>query len=286
MNNMQNIPVEIGDMRVVFSGRLPLRDVFKDEGSYIHSHTCFELHCIISGSFSLVSGKTWTLNPGDIVLIPPGVVHATSKNRHRRLVMTMAISRNENSGGRFSEYDYYASLLGTLTEPHIFRSPVAAECFERLAALYDNETSLHKRKIFLSMLFLQIAESIRSLKEPPIDKQMEKAAMSDEERRLMIENHIGNFYAVPDSINALCEQLGLCRRQVDRIVRRLFGESYYSLVKHQKMDMAELLIRQSDLSFDEIARQMGYESYAGFYLAVKQYFGISPEELRNKEEYR
>lgn len=152
MNNVQNIPVEIGDMRVVFSGRLPLRDVFKDEGSYIHSHTCFELHCIISGSFSLVSGKTWTLNPGDIVLIPPGVVHATSKNRHRRLVMTMAISRNENSGGRFSEYDYYASLLGTLTEPHIFRSPVAAECFERLAALYDNETSLHKRKIFLSML--------------------------------------------------------------------------------------------------------------------------------------
>ena len=39
MNNVQNIPVEIGDMRVVFSGRLPLRDVFKDEGSYIHSHT-------------------------------------------------------------------------------------------------------------------------------------------------------------------------------------------------------------------------------------------------------
>ena len=47
MNNVQNIPVEIGDMRVVFSGRLPLRDVFKDEGSYIHSHTCF-VNCIAS----------------------------------------------------------------------------------------------------------------------------------------------------------------------------------------------------------------------------------------------
>ena len=282
-NTMQYIPVEIGDMRVVFSGHLPLRCFFADEESHIHSHNNYEIHYIISGSFNLMSGKTWTLCHGDIVLIPPGVAHATSKNHHRRLILSTSLARTENKHGSFSEYTYYNGLLKTLTEPYIFRSPICSECFDRLAALYDNDTSLHKRKILLSMLFIQIAESISMLKEPHIDKQPGCATISDDERRLIIENHIGSFYSSPDSIEALCEQLGLCRRQVDRVIRRLFGESYNSLIKRQRMDMAELLIKQSKLSFDEIARLVGYESYAGFYLTVKQHFGCAPDELRKKE---
>ena len=76
-------------------------------------------------------------------------------------------------------------------------------------------------------------------------------------------------------------QLNLSRRQTDRTVQRLFGESYQSLIKTRRLQQAKLLIQQSDMPFTEIAEKVGYHSYTGFYLALKNHFEQSPDELRN-----
>ena len=65
------ITTDIGDLKVIFSGNHPLREVFADKGSYIHSHKHYELHYILSGSFRLMTEQTWEIHPGDIILIPP-----------------------------------------------------------------------------------------------------------------------------------------------------------------------------------------------------------------------
>jgi AraC-like DNA-binding protein len=103
---------------------------------------------------------------------------------------------------------------------------------------------------------------------------------SDSDRRWLIENYISSNYAVAGSIDGLCAQLNLCRRQTDRLIKRLFGESYQTLVGRRRMEAAELLIRRTDIAFRDIATRVGYESYAGFYLAIKKHFGKTPEELR------
>ena len=68
--------------------------------------------------------------------------------------------------------------------------------------------------------------------------------------------------------------------ETDRLIKRLFGESYQTLVGRRRMEAAELLIRRTDIAFRDIATRVGYESYAGFYLAIKKHFGKTPEELR------
>ncbi|MBQ8509455.1 MAG: helix-turn-helix domain-containing protein [Clostridia bacterium] len=283
---MQYITADIGDMRVMFSGRFPLRTVFADKESHIHSHKHFELHYTMSGSFQLNAGQTTaiTLNPGDILLIPPGMLHATSRSIHQRMVFSFSLLKGEKQNRGFSEYQYYNVLLGTVHEPLIFRSTEVDSCMSSLMALYDNEISVHKQQILLSMLFLRLSEHIAALKEPPVDKPTSGSLLSDSDRRWLIENYANSYYMQPNSIDGLCEQLGLCRRQTDRTVQRLFGESYQSLVRKRRMDAAGLLIRHTELPFSEIASELGYESYTGFYLAVRNYFGLTPEVIREQEK--
>lgn len=278
----QLITTDIGDLRVMFSGNSPLREVFADKGSHIHSHKHYELHYILSGSFRLMTEQTREIHPGDIILIPPGLLHATSESRHKRLVLTLSLLLGEKQNRSFSEYQYYSMIFGTLREPLIFQSKEIGMYLDSLMKLYANEMSLHKQKIILSMLFLRIADHIVTLNEPPVDKLMSGDCLSDSDRRFLIENYISSNYAVAGSIDGLCAQLNLCRRQTDRTIKRLFGESYRTLIGRRRMETAELLIRRTDMAFRDIAERVGYESYAGFYLAVKNHFGKTPEALREE----
>lgn len=278
----QLITTDIGDLRVIFSGNSPLRETFADKGSYIHSHKHYELHYTLSGSFRLMTEQTREIHPGDIVLVPPGLLHATSESRHKRLVLSLSLLRGEKQNRSFSEYQYYSMIFGTLREPLIFQSEEIGAYLDSMMKLYANEMSLHKQKIILSMLFLRVAEHIVTLNEPPVDKLMSGDIRSDADRRWLIENYINTNYAAANSIDGLCAQLNLCRRQTDRMIRRLFAESYQTLIVRRRMEAAELLIRRTDLPFLGIAEKVGYESYAGFYLAVKNHFGKTPEELREE----
>lgn len=278
----QLITTDIGDLRVMFSGNIPLRETFADKGSYIHSHKYYELHYTLSGSFRLMTEQTREIHPGDIVLVPPGLLHATSESRHKRLVLSLSLLRGEKQNHSFSEYQYYSMIFGTLHEPLIFQSQEIGTYLDSMMKLYANEMSLHKQKIILSMLFLRVAEHIVTLNEPPVDKLMSGDIRSDADRRWLIENYVNTNYAVAGSIDGLCAQLNLCRRQADRIIKRLFGESYRTLIGRRRMEAAELLIRRTDLPFLDIAKRVGYESYAGFYLAIKHHFGKTPEALREE----
>lgn len=282
----QFIPLHIGDMNVVFSGNFPLREVkdYDNKDSYLHSHHNFELHYVTSGNYNIIAEKSYALHTGDIVLIPPEFPHASSNVENRRLVLELFLLKNEEAASNFSEYEHYVDLFGTLKQPLVFRSENAEVCLKSLMQLYDNDFFVHKQKILLSMLFLHISEHITTPKPIPTDKLLSGYIQSDDERRLIIENYINSYYAHPNSIDELCQQLSLSRRQIDRTTTKLFGESYQSLILKRRMNVALLMIKKTDMPFLEIAQDVGYESYAGFYLAVKKFFGKSPEELRAARE--
>jgi len=278
----QLITADIGDLRLMFSGNSPLREIIANEESYIHSHNYYELHYVVSGSYRLISDKKTELHEGDAALIPPGILHATDGSRHERLVLSMSLLHGEKASSGFSEYRYYKVILGTLHEPMFFHSEEIGAYFDSVMKLYNNEMSVHKQKIILSMMFLHLSEHIVKLNEPHVDKLMTGEVNSDAQRRWLIEYYISCNYAGACSIDGLCAQLNLCRRQTTRIIKRLFGENYQTLVIRRRMEAAEILIRRTDMPFHEIAGKVGYESYAGFYLAVKNRFGSTPEELREE----
>ena len=76
----------------------------------------------------------------------------------------------------------------------------------------------------------------------------------------------------------------LSPRQVARVVSATYGCSLSQLVNGKKLDAAQMLLRNTDLTVAEIATKiyLGAENY--FYHLFKQRFGISPLQYRKKKQ--
>ena len=100
------------------------------------------------------------------------------------------------------------------------------------------------------------------------------------QRLWLVENYISDIFHADNIIESISGLLHLSSRQTDRFVRRMTGYSLSALIKRQRMLTAEILIRSSNMTFNQIAEYVGYKSYSGFYNAFRQYFGVTPEEKR------
>ncbi len=70
-----------------------------------------------------------------------------------------------------------------------------------------------------------------------------------------------------------------------RIFRELMGETVNDFVARKRLEYAaNYLLCSTDTSITEVAASLGYSSPANFSKAFKQYFGISPSQLRRPEQ--
>lgn len=86
----------------------------------------------------------------------------------------------------------------------------------------------------------------------------------------MCKNHIDN---IPRLLN-------LSPRQASRSVKTLTNSNLQELILKQRMCIAYETINYTTLPLNQIADMIGYSTYSGFYTAFCNYYGYSPEKLR------
>jgi AraC-like DNA-binding protein len=60
-----------------------------------------------------------------------------------------------------------------------------------------------------------------------------------------------------------------------------YDTSYSDLLDRMRREHAKRALRQSELSFAEIAHNLGFAHPPAFHRAVRRWFGVTPGELRN-----
>ncbi len=82
----------------------------------------------------------------------------------------------------------------------------------------------------------------------------------------------------PPSILELTQQVGICDRTLRRGFRELFGTTVIGYLNQKRMEQAEQLLREGELSISEIANLVGYSNLSYFAAAFKGQFGITPSD--------
>jgi two-component system response regulator YesN len=167
-----------------------------------------------------------------------------------------------------------------IKEVQLFEDPVANGLALQCRQLREqpNMPLCEVRQGMLMMsIVLQLCSSVIGTMQPTTQENSHALR-----QKWVIEEYIERHFADSMGLEGLADALFLSQRQTRTLVQRFLGEDYKSIIIRRRMELAAFYLEEGIKSLEEIAALVGYNSYSGFQLCFKRYFGMSPSEKRRK----
>lgn len=285
-SDMLNIRFSIGDISMLLTS-LFTTSVSEKETSLrpfiFHSHNYTELQYILSGEGQLVSehGRTH-FRPGSLLLIPPGVSHR-SETDAALVRMTMCMQLFPPGARELSEVRELWSAMHP-AEPVILDPPRGSaleKCLTTLRELvptrkpdvYDTEQLRAYCVLFLLALrpcLPDAAEHEHASSPLPVTAQM-----------VTIEDFFQNRYYASPPVSALASLLHVSPRQLNRILKNLYGMNYREKLNATRLKCAMDQLTNTDMPVADVSSLLGYGSTTAFGSFIKAQTGLTPSQIRS-----
>lgn len=245
----------------------------------LHNHNCYELHAVKSGSYQFnIDGRSLTLGAEDCCIIAPTVYHT-----HRILPNTDP----KQYCFRFECTPHNAKLLEYLLRIDKFLLFSPDMQATKLLAAAEREFA-QKRIGYtanVNSIFSQLLVAIvRELYDADSSTAENYLQNTDEMRAMEIDAFFAHHYMEDVRAEALAQLLNLSVRQLDRIMRRLYGMSFRQKLVDMRMFVAKERLLDSDLTVQRIAELVGYNNISYFNAAFKEATSKTPEQYRKSEK--
>ena len=232
-----------------------------------HYHNFFEIYYIENGNCSyFIDNKSHQLQPGDVVLIPEGVIHNTFYKDVEYSRMLINCSR------RFiptAVVPYLPSML------YLYRNPNVADTiysiFKSIETEYRKNDALSQESLncYTQMLFFTMARNPNTY-----DNRAKDSHYTADAIRYM-QRHFTEELTLPD----LAQQFFISPEHLSRMLKKETGFGFSEYLNLLRLQYAETLLQQSDkLPISEIAAQSGFNDSNYFSVKFKKQYGISPKQ--------
>lgn len=268
-NSARGAPLPLG---AIFTRKASVFDIRKHTAvvvPYFHSHSYYELIYVYKGSLLQYIDSTdniRTLCEGELCLLAPGAVHALNRPSGGDIVLKISLPTQlmcrladniaQLKSIKSGSISYYNA------PPLRLEGLVSGLLDEAINRKENTELAIES---YLSLIFIEL------FREQPviIDEMLLTRAMS----------YIKSDY-VSATAAGLALQLGYSAGHTDRLLRKGVGMSFGELLKKARMQKAAKQLTETDLSVEQIARSLGYESLPGFYKQFTKSFNTTPTKYR------
>lgn len=245
----------------------------------VHKHHSMEFHCVFSGEATVTlprEKQEIRLKPGQILMVPSGVFHSVHCDTPlERFAFNFGIDPPEQAATTplLQAYnDIHECLL--VDEPEIFSM---LQLHQRLLQQDSGNLGDVQKGTLLLHIALQIIGRAPAMLAP-----CKYPATRVPKQKWLIEDYVSKCFDQANSIKGLADILHLSEAQARKLVRSYMGEDFKSIIIRYRMELADILLQDPKLTFEEIAWEVGYSSYSGFQLSFKRFFGITPSERREQ----
>lgn len=256
----------------------------------LHSHSFYEILLCKSGNIHyLLDGKRFRLQPGDILLIPPGI-------SHRPLFLEPLVEPYERYVIWINE-NFWESLIKDYPDLDF----AFCQCQKRENYL------LRSTRATWSGLFAAAATALKEVEEKKISWQFCYRATI-----VSLMAHIGRTYyyqdvPIPASEKSrltddifyyidehLTERINLKQvakhflvspSTISHQFQKQYGVSFHHCVIQRRLISAKHGIL-SGVPLQKVWETSGFPDYSSFYRSFKKEYGISPREFRNAHEIK
>lgn len=240
---------------------------------YSHSHPYYELHLIRNGSVVLQTGSLrHNLNQDTFCLICPDISHGLKSSvlgvRRCCIGLTITDVRRPAAGFLLAQTRTIPGCTGNSLQ----LLPV----LERLLA--EDRTSMFSEEMTGQLLSQLVLQMLRAL-QTPLTAVSTTPRDLNALRTVHIDEFLNNHFHLQGAQQKLADELGLSRRQLDRVFQNLYGMCFREKILQIRLDAACDLL-EGDMPIGQIALQLGYSNSANFTVFFRSAKGMTPSEFR------
>ncbi len=243
-----------------------------------HRHSLFEMQYVTQGQCTVkIDRQVCTQSEGEVFLIAPGVYHSqkscTSPFEKMCIIFEIpAPPPGSLNGAR----ELFLSL--SMSKCFSCSAEDMAPAFAALKlALKDWDTKvcgIDEIRVLTELLILRLIQH----RSAPEDGN-EEAAYAHEQRAYIIDEFFNCNFHLNDGDTALAKILGVSVRQLNRILKSLYGCNFREKLKEIRLEVATDLLA-AGRSITEISEITGYSCPANFSTFIKNATGKTPSQLR------
>jgi transcriptional regulator GlxA family with amidase domain len=138
-----------------------------------------------------------------------------------------------------------------------------------------------KNKIMDHVVSILMIESVRDYIEQMQDHNNWLNALIHPE----LSNALAAIHSQPQhnwTVESLAETCCMSRSKFASLFNQIIGETPLAYLQQHRLRLASQLLKQGQLSIQQIAHQVGYSSETAFSQAFKKQFELSPSQYRNQ----
>jgi len=243
-----------------------------------HSHRFCEIFYVLKGVVHIKTEKeVLEAQVGDCAVINTNEEHKTITSEDaNRIVVSLFLEKNL---GKTSP-KYYKTFSDILKNCLILKNFSGGDAFRRFVRYFSS--NLPDKDQLIIACFHELIFLIKEETEAT-ERRISSFVPSDSKnyRNYIIESYfLRNFRNA--SLSELSDQLHLSRQQTQRLVKKMYGQSFGERVTSIKINNALKLLESTNIPVLQIAFELGYQSTNSFFAAFKKAYGISPKQYRMK----
>ncbi|WP_040953006.1 helix-turn-helix domain-containing protein [Gorillibacterium massiliense] len=249
----------------------------------IHWHTAAEVIMPIENIYTVIVNDTkHVLQPGDILVIPPGELHELfAPDSGERIILQFDYSLLQNLNGFNSTFHLLRPYVTVTAEDN-------KELHEQIKPLILDimkeyfSKSLLKEASAYSMLIQFYVILGRNCMEG--DQRFPHNGSQKQHRYidkfLQVCNYMNEHCTEDIQVDDLAAIAGFSKFHFARLFKQFTGMSYYSYLNEHRIMHAEKLLIDPNLSITEVAMRSGFVSLATFNRVFKTYKKCTPTQYK------
>lgn len=248
----------------------------------LHQHDALEIVLCMRNSYKvIVNGKSFLMNEGDILFIPPYTAH--------ELICV-------EDGSRFIflfDIDFLSALHDFQTMGSIMREPFFCNrqthpaIFDEISGRFQSivdlyfiadpfwEASVFSNLIEVFSLFGKNGGLPAASIEPVNQNQNRYGRIS------AALYYIDNNFTEDITLEQVADYIGFSKYHFSRLFKKETGKTFYDYVCLKRIQSAESLLATAD-SITSVAFQSGFNNITTFNRCFKKFTGLTPSEYRKK----
>ena len=246
-----------------------------------HWHSAIEMIMPFSGTYSLqYDGSRVCMQEGDVLLICPGALHSFDACEGGRYIFQAEMS----SVTQLQSVRSFLTLFypGVLITPQRFPDihPRVRALMAEIADEYHTEPELYEASIYAKLLeiIVLIRRSSGDAVRPfGVSGNKQKEYL---EKFMNICNYINDHCTEDLCLDDIAERTGFSKYHFSRLFKQFSNVSFYRYLNQKRIEHAERLLINPQISVTEISLSSGFTSLSSFIRMFKQIKGCTPSEYR------